>query len=304
MKKGFVHLIPVVAIALVLSTAATIVVSKNPGPSTSVLSSNSGPGGGDNDNEQNESPSPNPSSSSTPKATPSPKNSPRGGSQIKVQVAQEENNIDEEDEKEPDEIEIEDENDANDLEDEIEEINRIRFVRAGDKFEIEAREGTGSARQRIRIEERPDRFEFRYKIGENEVKIRFKDGKFKIQQEGVEATTIFPIEINQETQTISVTTPKGTINIQVLPQQAITNLISNNVFKDDEINEIEITEGQDEESPNETVFKVSGVRSVKIFGLFNYQFPQEAQVSTRDGTIVSQSRPLTANILSFLLPGF
>lgn len=318
MKKGIIHLLPVIAVAIVLTlgVAVTVAIKNSQDTNQSKIlsssddrdddnsgssgSSNSGPSSSsDRDEESNDrSGSLSLPGSSTPNVTSGPNISVGGPSIRRVDL--------EDDEKDEDEDEIQDmdKDEVEDLEDEIEEVQRVRFEQRDGRFEIETREATGAARQRIRVEERPDRFEFRYKIGENEVKIRFKDGKFKITQQGVEATTLFPIEVNQETQTIAVTTPKGTVNIQVLPNQAINNLVSNNVFENDEIDEVELVENEKEEGINETVFKVRGVRTVKIFGLFDFQFPQEVDVGTTDGTIVSQTRPLSVRILSFLLPGF
>lgn len=127
----------------------------------------------------------------------------------------------------------------------------------------------------------------------SEVKIKAKNGRLKIEAKGVSADTKFPLSVDPTTNTLTIETPSGKINIVVLPDKAIQNLLENK--KIGIVFSTEITTDKDK-----VVYKVKGQKAVKLFGYLPLVADVEMNVDTQNGEIVDENVPWYLKYTEFL----
>ena len=141
---------------------------------------------------------------------------------------------------------------------------------------------------------------------EKEVTVKVQNGRFVIEQEGFGTTADtsafvnFPITIDTETNTISVTTPLGVINVQQLPSSAIEGLLLSNVIDTIDSTELDETETDTEDANEQVVYRIKGVKNTRFLGLITVDAPILAEVSAINGQQVFVQQPWYLDAFGFL----
>jgi len=238
-----------------------------------------------------------------------------------------------EDEDEIDEVEIGDEDESGirvktepeKTEIKISESERIRARTKDGRTRIDITSGG----VKTRLEYRDDRVIVKAEIEdgtENELeddtifKIddRLEASGIKIATNGAEgfiihrgnagAVTEFPLSIDLATNTLSVNTPAGEKQVDVLPDQAIENLLTanviNNLVKTQALNASEI-ENIDQivtlgENQGELVYQIQGISNQKLLGFIPVVIERTVTVSAEDGGVVQAQEPLLDRILDVI----
>lgn len=323
MKKGFVHFLPVVAIALVLSAAAaTIAVSKDLIPNASVLSSNSGSGNsGSNsdDNDKDDDSNSNSGSSSTGSSSsasaPSGSSSGRGGSDRTETVTTEGVRIKTEtkDGQTKTEIKFPDE-------------SKIKTETKEDRTRTDVTVGG----TKVRLERRDDRVVFKVEREGEEggeeletdeilkidqrlggLKITTANNRFIVTRGQFQAQTDFPLSINLATNELIATTPAGEKVVTILPDIAVQNMIAAGIFDrigtqpviDQATTSAQvdlagvITLAQQNGVP---VFEILGLRNQRLLGFIPITTKIEAVVSAETGNVIETNQSFVDRALELL----
>lgn len=127
---------------------------------------------------------------------------------------------------------------------------------------------------------------------------------FTLKRGEVEAETHFPLSVNVATHELTVTTPAGVKVVTVLPDQAVQNLLSRNIFDRIERNvaspgaqKVELTQVE-----NQPVFVVKGIDDKRFLGFIPVVVRKTAFVSAQNGGIVRTDEDLfnrALDVLSF-----
>lgn len=121
----------------------------------------------------------------------------------------------------------------------------------------------------------------------------------------VSAHTVFPISIDPSTNVLSITTPAGTKDVTVLPDQAIKGILGSKMLTN-----ILSQSGTDATGSastntviglttlnNEPVFEVQGVKEKHLLGVFPVAFPKTVTISAQTGQVLSTQESLINQIL-------
>jgi len=169
-----------------------------------------------------------------------------------------------------DEDKDEDIDEVDELEDEVEDEDELE-----EEEELEVESGTEAARIKVKI------------------KVKRVNNRFVIREREIEAETNFPLSVNPETRELTVTTPAGERVVTILPEQAVSNMLANNVFdRQENVNIV---------FEDETViYRISGARDERLFGLFRIVLPTTAVVSADTGQLIAQEQPFLFRFLDLL----
>lgn len=231
---------------------------------------------------------------------------------------------------EPTETEDEDQD-----EDEVEDEDSLEQERNTSEFSLtnlkELQVRTEKNRTKIKLDSRGGSFELENEDGKLKIKAKERNGtEFELETESIddinealeeegisiatsgsklrirsglfEAETHFPLSINPTTNTLTVTTPAGTKDVAVLPDQAVANLLRNRFIE-------RIASGSATENPtgiklgllgNNPVFQVLGYDDQKLFGFIPVSIQKTSFVSAENGEIVKVDETFI-NILLDLL---
>lgn len=132
--------------------------------------------------------------------------------------------------------------------------------------------------------------------------------KFAITSDKTEAETEFPLSIDPSTNTLAVTTPNGTKDVTILPNQAVTNVLDKNILTNVEsktsINATESASATQTTTLTEVngqlVFAVNGVAKKNLLGVFPVGFAKTALVSATNGQVVQVNETILNRILEAL----
>ncbi|KKU03988.1 MAG: hypothetical protein UX88_C0011G0014 [Candidatus Woesebacteria bacterium GW2011_GWC2_47_16] len=169
-----------------------------------------------------------------------------------------------------DEDNDEDIDEVDELEDEVEDEDEDELE---EEEELEVESGTETAKIKIKVKKVNNRFVF--------------------MTREIEAETDFPLSVNPQTNELVVTTPAGEKVVTILPDQAVTNMLANNVFdRQENVNIV---------FEDETViYRISGARDERLFGLFRIALPTTAVVSADTGQLIAQEQPFLFRFLDLL----
>lgn len=310
MKKGFVHLLPIVIIALVLSAAATAVASKNPGPSASVLSSNSGPGssGSDSDDDDKDDDSGSPS-------TPADSSSGRGGSTNTETVTPEGVRIKTETKNGETKTEIKFPDESKIKTETKEGRTRTDVTVGGTKVRLERRDDRVVFKVEREGEEDEDELETDeiLKIDERlgGLKITTANNRFIVTRGQFQAQTDFPLSINLATNELTVATPAGEKVVAVLPDQAVQNMIAAGIF--DRIGTQPVIDQATTSAQIDTagvitlaqqngvpVYEILGLRNQRLLGFIPITTKVETVVSAETGNVLETNQSFTDRVLELI----
>lgn len=136
------------------------------------------------------------------------------------------------------------------------------------------------------------------KDGTVEAKIKIRNGKnkFEFQQEGtkVSVESNFPLSVNPTTRELTVNTPAGSKTVAVLPQQAVTNMLSEGV--------VSTTSGVllKTEANGNLNYEINGVKNEKLLGVFGITIPKDLVISAQTGQVLEVNQSVFSKILDFL----
>ncbi len=123
------------------------------------------------------------------------------------------------------------------------------------------------------------------------------------------ATTDFPVSIDTATNKLIISTPEGDKTVTILPDQAVTNLLSTGI-----VNTIDTSTATTDETEqlegtvkiivknNEAVYEVNGKKIHKVFGFIPVSTSKKVIVSAETGDSISQEQSIFANIVERLSP--
>lgn len=315
-SKGAIQLVPLLILALIVVGVTSFKANeKKQQTQEKVLSkgSNEDEGGENKDSSGSSSGGSGSSSTITTSVSSTPKSVARKETTPKI----------EEEKETGKENEVETENETeNEAKNEFTKIraeeNKTRLERVffenGVKKKVELRNENGRVRVRVKTETaegvetsqtldlRPEDGKVTLKIEENGVEksvtVKSLADRFVIEQEGFEVPTSFPITVDTVTNTITVETPAGVVNVRELPAQAIQNLLAANVL--DEVENTELGEPEEEGGTEQVVYKVEGIQKAKLLGIFNVDAPILAEVSAATGEQTFVSEPWYLRAFGFL----
>lgn len=159
----------------------------------------------------------------------------------------------------------------------------------------ETRNTRGEENGDINREQKEIRTETKLQLRENKLEFETEspgDGQ-KIQVH-VENRNNFPLSIDELTNELLVTTPKGTKAVTVLPDVAVENILKN-----DKLSEISVVDLLSGDS-GEVEYRVSGFEHKKLFGIFDVKISQDYNVSS----VTGEETPARQNLLNRFLSAF
>lgn len=120
----------------------------------------------------------------------------------------------------------------------------------------------------------------------------------------VRAASNFPLSFNPETKTLIVTTPTGEKTLAVLPDQAVENMLKNNILSNI------ATESSGTQSAQATVttydgtlsYEIDGEKIHRIFGILPIKTPVKVFVSAETGKPLAQRQTMLTSLIDFLSP--
>jgi hypothetical protein len=134
---------------------------------------------------------------------------------------------------------------------------------------------------------------------ENEFEIEHDSSGALVLKHGLsQAKTTLPISVNLATNELTVTTPKGTKVVALLPDEAVNKLVSFNVIDsvEPEINDtVTLTEVN-----GTPVFEVKGVDDQKMLGAIPVKIHKIVNISAEDGTVKSTNESLRQKFLDLI----
>jgi hypothetical protein len=185
------------------------------------------------------------------------------------------------------------------------EGTKTHFEYREDKVVVKAEDESGE-KVELREEALPKVSE---RLDEDRIKITpTKDEDFVLQRGSTAARTQFPLSVDLATNQLIVETPSGQSNIVVLPDQAILNLLTNNVISKVD-SESTTGEGMDDttkqaitlnEEDGVPVYEVKGVSEQRMFWLIPVKIKKSVKVSTDTGEVVSEDASFLDKVADLL----
>lgn len=151
-------------------------------------------------------------------------------------------------------------------------------------------------------------------LEEEGIEITTESGKIALKKGNTTAHSNFPLSINPATGELIVTTPAGSKVVTILPDQAIENLLRTGI-----VNVVESAPPDNNSTPssqlsqftgkleivekdNHIMYKIKGEKEHKIFGLLPVTVPSTIFVSAENGEVLTQERSLLGTFIDFLSP--
>ena len=158
---------------------------------------------------------------------------------------------------------------------------------ANGKIELTTPNVTNSKEDLVEVEARADT---------NNLKISSVDNKFSIEENGITAQTHFPIIIDADKNTLSVTTKSGTRLISILPYEASTLLMRAKLINKVTNNAINLNENEG----GQLQYQVSGIKNINLFNVATITANVNSTVSATSGEILKIDEPQWLKFFGFL----
>ncbi len=326
-KKGFVHLIPLLVIALLISTGL-VGLSLNSDNSQKqavgkVLSEKSEAEKQAEESLEKENESQNESikkatdqqnQSSDDKSSSSTSNNSQN--RTKVEIEKEKNKL---------KIKTKNEQTGFESETEIEEGKekikikfgdiKIEYEREGDKVVTKFKDENGQELELEASEEAEILDEAENEFEDDDIKIATGSAQTGFIQKGRRVRTNFPLSINPSTGELFVTTPSGVKVVTILPQEAVENMIKAGVLtrveeppiptppestSSSNILSVEGAPIEITEVNNTPTYVISGVKAQKMFGFIPVDIKIKTYVSAADGSLTDIQESLLSRILDLI----
>lgn len=189
--------------------------------------------------------------------------------------------------------------------DEIREQKKVKIInKAGvTKLNFESKVETPDGDLVIEQPEEEFELEIEESTKEAKVKVKAKNERYYIAKAKVAAKTNFPLSVDLETNELIVTTPAGLKRVTVLPDQAVMNMLGDDIF--DVVSDIKTSGDPEVESEIEMVtnddgtlvYKIEGTSNKKFFGVIPVAIEKEVEVSTETGEVLDTNVTITNALL-------
>ena len=158
------------------------------------------------------------------------------------------------------------------------------------KVEFEFEKGEVKIRYKNNDEESENKF-----YDDQEIKVKVSGDGFELEDRDIIAQVNFPISIDQETGKIYIETNKGQVVLNILPEQAMQQIVAKSQsFTADQIQ-------VEENSLNDKLtYNVKGTEQQNLLGLFSVDIFKTFNVDATDGEIISQDQSIYSKILDLL----
>lgn len=172
---------------------------------------------------------------------------------------------------------------------------KVRFELRDDRTIIKAEKEDG---EEVELEDEAFE-EIEDRLAEDDIEIEATESnKFLFRNGTVNTLSDFPISINLATNALFINTPSGQKQVAVLPEQAIQNLLSNNIVdRIAIINPVQEAEVELVEKENQPVLKVEGFSDKKLLGFVPLAFHKLAILSAETGKVIEIEESLIDRIL-------
>ncbi|MEK7581677.1 MAG: hypothetical protein AAB512_05365 [Patescibacteria group bacterium] len=232
-------------------------------------------------------------------------------------------------EKEKDKVKIKTKNEATGFESETETENgkektkvkfkgiKIEIEREGDKLVTKFKDEQGEEVELEASEEAEILDDLNEKLEDDDIEVATESAQPGFIQKGKKVRTNFPLSINPATGELFVTTPSGTKVVTILPQQAIENMINAGVLT--RVDETEPTAATPPESSqsaqpisvenasieltekdSQPTYIISGIKSQKVLGVIPFDFKIKTYVSATDGSLLDIEQGFLSKILDVI----
>jgi hypothetical protein len=138
----------------------------------------------------------------------------------------------------------------------------------------------------IEVEERGD---------VKKLKVTIDDGKFALEQDGVKATTEYPIEIDARENKISVETETGYKYLALLPYDAAQSLLRTKIATNVNATDMKVVEYE-----KDITYLVNGEKAINIFNIYDLKLPVSAYISASTGEVM-MVEPSWLGVVNYLL---
>lgn len=126
-----------------------------------------------------------------------------------------------------------------------------------------------------------------------------------IKSGNVQAETNLPISLDPITKSLAVTTPNGTKDLTILPDQAVQNVLDKNILSSVLSSANQMTPNV--ASANKTIaltninnqpaFAIQGISNSKLLGIFPVAFPKTVYVSAQNGKVLQTQESFVNQLL-------
>ncbi|MBU2052111.1 PepSY domain-containing protein [Patescibacteria group bacterium] len=145
--------------------------------------------------------------------------------------------------------------------------------------------------EEIEIEAREDQDDIKISTGSGD--------ELTFTRNRVRARTHFPLSVDLATNELIVTTPNGVKRVAVLPDQAIANLLANDVIDRVVSGEIE-TEVELTEEDGNPAYEVSGESDQKFLGFMPVKIKSKVKVSAETGEVLSTEKSIFDRLIDLV----
>lgn len=324
-KKGFAHIIPVILIALLVSTGLVgFSINSDNAQKKAVGKVLSEKSEAEKQTEEVQKKNAESQNEAIKKATENQKNTDSKSSFSNINNSQNSTKTEIEKEKNKQKIKIKNEQTGFESETEVEDGKektkikfgdiKIEYEREGDRVVTKFKDENGEELDLEASEEAEILDKAENETEDDDIKIATGSAELGFTQKGRRVRTNFPLSVNPATGQLFVTTPAGTKMVTILPQQAIENLIEAGV----------LTRTEDQQSPpsiessgtahilsesnssieltevnNQPTYTISGIKAQKMLGFIPVDIKLKTYVSATDGTLLKIQEDFLNRILDF-----
>lgn len=182
---------------------------------------------------------------------------------------------------------------------------RTRLEIRDDRVVIKAEQEDG---EEIELEDETlDEIENR--LDDDDIDIATAGGNFVLSKKHIGAITHFPISIDLATNTLVINTPAGQKEVTILPDKAVSNILTRGILSKIEIagaTESAQIEGAEtegivlDEKNGVPIYEISGTSAQRLLGLLPVSVKRKVIVSAQTGVIESTRESLFSRILDLL----
>lgn len=174
---------------------------------------------------------------------------------------------------------------------------KVENEETGEEQELETKEAPEN-------EEENDLLTIKERENENNIKVSTTKDKFIIKRKGVGAVSSFPLSVDLSTNALIVTTPAGERQVAILPDQAVQNMLAQNILS--QVATPSVTTSlstlvQLTQAPSGTLeFEIEGTKQEKALGFIPVNIKKTAVVSAQTGALVATRETLQNQLLDLI----
>lgn len=158
------------------------------------------------------------------------------------------------------------------------ELSRVKFDVEKQELLVRTSESSGSA-----------------DFDQAALKIKLAGENFTLTRKGVDATSKFPLVVDDVTGRIFVQTPAGEITLNVMPDTILEKAQASEDI--DTITDIELTAANDANASDQLEFTLTGTKSQKLLGIFELQVPSVVVYDAQTGEFIKSEQSFITKVL-------